>query len=211
MRWVLLGTTLLGGLAFASPASAADVFFSGPPGNSTNGLMLSTAVGPPGCAPAPYCSVVDGGLGADGRVVGGGPYDDCPFQYHYHGTLFGQPDPNINGCGWGVLIPEPLPPGALLMSEAITFETRAIRTERPGTAENYVGDSVEKLKAAEPFTGETPQLDAAIALDKKAKKLLDKIQDEDEKNKGKKERKAKDLLEEALTMKVPLFDSLVAQ
>ena len=48
-------------------------------------------------------------LGAEGFIAEG-HFDDCEcteFAGHYHGTLFGIPDPDPNGCGWGCVIRAP--------------------------------------------------------------------------------------------------------
>ncbi len=48
-------------------------------------------------------------LGAIG-LIAEGHFDDCEcteFAGHYHGTLFGIPDPDPNGCGWGCVISAP--------------------------------------------------------------------------------------------------------
>lgn len=49
--------------------------------------------------------VVDPILGHLGYVAFG-TFDDCPCEYgHYHGILFGEDDPDPDGCGHGCIVP----------------------------------------------------------------------------------------------------------
>src|SRR5687767_4005137 len=108
--------------------------FDGGPGSPLNGIVLSVD-GPAGCAPQ-YCLVNEPDIGADGGVIGGGPYPDCPHGYHYHGFLFGRPDP-ATGCGWGPVTELSIvAAGAVVQnaSVAITLEEAALLSRKPKTA-----------------------------------------------------------------------------
>lgn len=185
--------------------------FDGGPGASLNGLVIS-ANGPTGCALA-YCLVKEDTLGADGAVVGGGPYPDCDAEYHYHGFLFEQPD-QPSGCGWGTVsaFGTTQPSEVRGTAIAITLETAALQAEKPKHARNQLGVALEQLNAA----AQNPALDVASAasltqaaqLDAQADVQLGKAAAQRGKQRAKKMKKARKLIEEALALKRQVWDSL---
>ena len=188
--------------------------FDGGPGASLNGLVIS-ANGPVGCALA-YCLVKEDTLGADGAVIGGGPYPDCNAEYHFHGFLFEQPD-QPSGCGWGTVSAF----GTTQSSEvrgtaiAITLETAALQAEKPKNARKQLGVALEQLNAA----AQNPALDVASAasliqaaqLDAQADVQLGKAAAQRGKQRAKKMKKAEKLIEDALALKRQVWDALVYQ
>jgi len=143
--WGALAATLVATMMVATPASADLFIFNAGPGGNLNGFTVS-ASGTMGCASSPYCAASDTGLGEKGIVVGGGPYADCNFTFHYHGELFGQPDPAPNGCGWGPLMEyAPAQKEIQLVSDAITYEARAGEAKTPKQARELLAASVLSL------------------------------------------------------------------
>jgi hypothetical protein len=150
-RWIALLATLTMALAFASPASARDFVIVGEHVSGTNraqGLVLEGQAGNTSCAGGETgdWTVRDSGLGADGTVVGCGPYPDCKHEFHYHGVLFNAPDPAPNGCGWGQVVPlDRLDPEPRLVAKAITDEWRALDAGGPSAAKNHTNDAIDVL------------------------------------------------------------------
>jgi hypothetical protein len=191
---------------------AQNFVFSGGPGAPLNGLVVS-GNGPAGCAQQ-YCLVKEETLGADGAVIGGGPYADCDAAYHYHGFLFDEPDLPL-GCGWGSVTPfGPDEPSTVRGTAiAITLETAAIHVAKPKRARDQLGVGIQQLEAA----AQNPALDVqsaaqlaqALDLDLQADAQLGKAAAKRGKQRKKRMKKADGLLEEALALKRQVWDRLV--
>jgi hypothetical protein len=208
------GIAVVSALAFCAPVSAETFVIAHAPLYPYNGLALG-ATGPSGC-PAPYCSVASDDLDATGRVVGGGPYPDCDAVYHYHGTLFGQPDPAPNGCGWGEVLPiTSLQSEAAVVSSAITLETDALRTKNPHQAKHATGAALSDLKSLSDHSEnldeiQKQKLKQATTEDKIAKRFFQQADDDEVKSDKKEDVKtARRHIEDGLELKHQLFDDLV--
>lgn len=188
--------------------------FDGGAGSPLNGIILS-ANGPAGCAAPFYCLVNESDLGGDGAVIGGGPYEDCPHDFHYHGFLFEEPD-QASGCGWGAVTELSIvAPGAVVQntSVAITLEEAALLSSKPKTARAQLSVSTERLDAAL----QNPSIDMASAatlsqafdLDAQADGQLQKAAAVSGKQRKKKMKKAGKLIEQALALKRQVWDTLV--
>jgi hypothetical protein len=210
-KWKVVGKSARDG-AGARHHLPQNYVFNGGPGAALNGLVIS-ANGPAGCALA-YCLVKEETLGADGAVIGGGPYPDCNAEYHYHGFLFEQPD-QPSGCGWGTVSPFGTTEPSELRGTAIaiTLETAALQADKPKNARKQLGVALEQLNAA----AQNPALDVASAaalsqaaqLDAQADVQLAKAAAQKGKRRGKKMKKAGKLIEEALALKRQVYDRLV--
>ena len=207
--------TVTGKSAGARHHLAQNFVFDGGPGAPLNGLVVS-ALGPAGCFQQ-YCLVNESDLGADGAVIGGGPYADCPHDYHYHGFLFEEPD-QLSGCGWGPVTElSVVAPGAVVQnaSVAITLEEAALLSTKPKTARARLSVATERLAAAL----QNPSIDMASAatlsqaeqLDAQADVQLQKAAALSKKKRAKKMKKAGKLIEDALALKRQVWDALVYQ
>jgi len=209
-KWTVTGKTGAG----PRHHQLENFVFDGGPGAPLNGLILS-ANGPAGCA-LQYCLVNEPTLEADGAVIGGGPYADCPHEYHYHGFLFEQPD-QPSGCGWGTVTPLSTVGSVLVQnaSIAITLEETSLLSDKPKNARAQLGVAIERLDA----TLQNPSLDVASAatlsqaqaVDVKADGQLAKAAALRGKQRAKKLKKARKLIEEALVLKRQVWDALVYQ
>ena len=131
---ILILIVVLGGLVFASAASAgSERFIIGGEhvSDATDAQGVIVIAAPDGCVQP----VNDPEIGADGAIVGCGPYPDCMHEFHYHGELFGDGDPAPDGCGWGEAFPyQGQPPDVTNSAEAITHESDALETNNPASA-----------------------------------------------------------------------------
>lgn len=220
----LLHAAVVVALALAATTSAADepnarqatqkFMFKDFEAGALDGLVLE-ASGGAGC-PAPYCEVFQTSVGASGRVVGGGPYPDCAAGYHYHGVLFGMPDPATNGCGWGRVVEFPgfLSQTAQDLAISITTETEATVAAKPQKGLKLVKSAIAGLNEVLPNLfndlGSATLIHEAKDLDQKAQKVLDKAADKDTspRDAKKAERKAHDLLEQAMLRKRTVLNAL---
>ena len=192
---------------------AQNFVFDGGPGSPLNGLVVS-ALGPAGCFQQ-YCLVNETDLGADGAVIGGGPYADCPHDYHYHGFLFDEPD-QLSGCGWGpvtelsVVAPDVVVQN---VSVAITLEEAALLSRKPKTARAQLSVASERLDAAL----QNPSIDAesaatlsqAAQLDAEADALYQRAASVSGKQRKKKMKRAGRPIDDALALKRQVWDRLV--
>jgi hypothetical protein len=191
---------------------AQNFVFNGGPGAPLNGLVVS-GLGPAGCAQQ-YCLVNEPTLGADGAVIGGGPYGDCDAEYHYHGFLFEESDLPY-GCGWGTVTPFGVNESSVVRATAIaiTLETAATHLDKPKSARQQLEVGMQQLDAA----AQNPELDASSAaslaqasqLDVQADALLGKAATLKGKQRKKKVKKARKLLDEAIALKRQVWDRLV--
>jgi hypothetical protein len=216
----VLGVSLIAGLAIASagmafaPAASAESFvIANGPFHPQNGLILE-ATGPSGC-PAPYCPVANDDLEAVGQVVGGGPYPDCNAVYHYHGFLLNKPDPAMNGCGWGEVIPTTdLSSEVVEIAGAITGETDALLATNPHHAKHATGAALSDLKTlrdhSENLSDEQKTtLKHAITQDQIAKLFFNQADDKDNEHVKRDVKTARKHLVEALELKRSLFDAVL--
>ncbi len=96
---------------------------------------------------------------------------------HYHGRLFGQGDPDANGCGWGCVVPfETAPRSVAHLSTARMHELRASGALTRGdlaAAPGHLAAAVDALDDVSVSLGEEQQarkLTAKVA--RKARKLV---------------------------------------
>ena len=99
VSWILIGGKNLS--LQGKSKSHPDV-----PGNA--GRLAGEQIGLQLHSPILFSQVVPDDLnpttGADGFVAGPGPFKDCAYTWHYHGSLFGHEDTG-DACGWGEAIP----------------------------------------------------------------------------------------------------------
>ena len=192
---------------------AQNFVFNGGPGAPLNGLVVS-GLGPAGCTEPFYCLVNESTLGAEAAVIGGGPYPDCPAEYHYHGFLFEEPD-QPSGCGWGTVTPFGVDESSLVRGTAIaiTLESAARYLDTPKSARQQLVAAIAQLESA----AQDPSLDLASAaglaqahdLDLQADGLLGKAAALKGRQRAKKVKKARKRLDEALAVKRQVWDRLV--
>jgi len=168
------------------------------------GIQIWTGLEHPGTPgdiknPPRYLTTESGGnpvTGAFGQVVVG-PFEHCACLYHYHGTLFGKPDPDPEHCGWGCVVrcsaAAALVPALEPLSDAIMSEEDAREFILEGTdpdiedAIDALEDSLDALSVLLPAPGPAA---AAAKKGGKLKQFKKKI-----KKAGKADGKAIDLLE----------------
>jgi hypothetical protein len=117
--WSILAAAAL--MAVVSPAHSGGPAPQGAPTNTwiilgnlkgkkgfqiSGGTLETIRTGPPVAGVAPADSADNPNNGAAGTViVGAADGGHCKCTHHYHGTLYGFPDPAPSGCGWGCAIP----------------------------------------------------------------------------------------------------------
>jgi hypothetical protein len=191
---------------------AQNFVFNGGPGAPLNGLVIS-GLGPAGCAEPFYCLVKEDTLGADGAVIGAGPYPDCNAEYHYHGFLFEESDQPF-GCGWGTVTPFGTDESSVVRATAIaiTLETAASNLDQPKSARQQLTVGMQQLDSAAQNPaldpGNAAKLTQASQLDVQADGLLGKAASVKGKQRKKKVKKARRLLDQALALKRQVWDAL---
>ena len=192
---------------------AQNFIFDGGPGAPLNGLVIS-GLGPSGCVNPLYCIVKEDTLGAEGAVVGGGPFADCNAEYHYHGFLFDESDQPF-GCGWGTVSVFGGDEPAVVRGTAIaiTLGTAAHFLDKPKSARQQLSVGTQQLESAT----QDPSLDAARAatltqaheLYLQADGLLGKAAALRGDKRAKKIKKARKRLDDAMDLERQVWDSLV--
>jgi hypothetical protein len=88
--------------------------------------------------------------GASGFIaVGTAAGTHCKCAYHFHGSLFGSPDPDPEGCGWGCAIPcDDLPPVGEEIAEIYEHEYKARRILEEDPDEDDIDDAVDEIELA---------------------------------------------------------------
>ena len=227
-KWGLawIGVCALGALVLAAPGGASMgtaarqatqqkfMFKEFDAPGPHEGIVL-TGTGEVGCATAPYCDVFEPGLGASGRVVGGGPYPDCAAGYHYHGIFNGEPDPAATGCGWGRMVDySTLSPTVQSLADSITSEEEAIVAAKAKKGVKLVKSATASLNEVLPglFSDLTSAtlIHEAADLDKKAQHVLDKASGKDvsKKDENKAKDKAEGLIQQALLRKRQVLERI---
>jgi len=93
--------------------------------------------------------------GANGTIHVGTVADPhCKCAYHFHGELFGEPDPNSLGCGWGCAVPcDQVSAEVADLAIAVTAEFAALRLLLGGPTDEEMllaalalGDAIDALE-----------------------------------------------------------------
>jgi hypothetical protein len=171
---LILAATLAAFLALTAAASAASnpvVIRSGP----GEGVILH----PESTTLIVGADRGDKLLGAKGFIAGAAP--DCPFQPgHYHGTLFGKPDPAPDACGWGPIIGlDQLTDVVQDITQLITRETYALRRKTVSRAKKDLGKASSSMGAISNIREDLQ--DSSIPQDRKdaMSKLIDEFVKQD--------------------------------
>ena len=121
---------LLLGFAGVDAASARPV----------QGIVLTAELGPVLVDGADPQTGAVNDAEVNGQIALPSPFD-CPY-FHFHGTLFGKPDPAPQSCGWGPFIPIDQTRAALLWA---AFATTAEESGRDAT--HYLHLWIRELEA----------------------------------------------------------------
>jgi hypothetical protein len=180
LRLVLIVAMLTAGLAFASPASARLFIIAGEhpaepeDAEDAQGVILSGKRSDDFCpkGQGAFWDVLDFDFAADGffaqeACVG----NHCPHEYHYHGILFDDDDPDPDACGWGAAIRYSRASDEVAAdAEAITEEWLAIFSRKRKQAMEHVANALAELRdLKQQLSGDLKDaVKEAIELDEKA-------------------------------------------
>lgn len=113
--------------------------------------------------------------GASGRIRAAHEgYCNC---VHYHGSLFGLPDPDEEHCGWGCVVPiETAPPALVEVSDALMFEGEAaLHVLLKGNLPDAISAIEDSIDALDRALGNLPESGDQQWDKKDAKKLKKSI------------------------------------